>query len=619
MNRHRLAPLALLVALAPAACTRQASIGNVGDKGTDAKAADPWPAAVGELRRQTDPGTCRRLLNQLNAELSANPSATSPQQLGDEDARQLAALLHLTEDERKELGGSAYTGLDAAYLAESLYLRDVVKSLDLQGLPPEKQAAAAFAWVCRQVYLRAWEITTPDGQPAYAPPLPPTAVLRRGFGTGLERAYAFLTLAQQVGLDGCLVGPPGREKAPSQSIAGGKLAKGPFWGVGVKAGDDVFLFDPWRGEPLPGPGGKGVGTLAQVKKSPDQLKPWRDDKANPWDVPPVDVADAAVYVAVPLSAVTPRIKLLESQLAAGLGVKLAADPREVKDRFAKGPAPASVWAPPPTTDPFAYPRALAYFLPKADGGLAPGDLRLSERLEQDQVPRSLMVSPPGLEHLEAALILAAQPRQAYHAALVAPGFREKIHRGQFNEVSRALVEHDRQFAAAEQRGREDASRAEDARSWVTKANAVYRKLSEARKPENRADLPAAEAEVAQFWRQELRGAMVLTDRALAETGRGEAGFLMAVCKHEQAERAQLRFDRAATAAAQGDRGKAAAEKARDQARTAAADAWAAAKDAWERYAPYADAQAAGYPGRADHAKRLAARATRLAANPASDL
>jgi hypothetical protein len=195
----------------------------------------------------------------------------------------------------------------------------------------------------------------------------------------------------------------------------------------------------------------------------------------------------------------------------------------------------------------------------------------------------------------------------------------KFQRGQFYEVSRALVEHDRQFAAAEQRGREDASRAEDARSWVTKANAVYRKLSEARKPENRADLPAAEAEVAQFWRQELRGAMVLTDRALAETGRGEAGFLMAVCKHEQAERAQLRFDRAATAAAQGDRGKAAAEKARDQARTAAADAWAAAKDAWERYAPYADAQAAGYPGRADHAKRLAARATRLAANPASDL
>lgn len=619
MNSHRLAPLVILLAAA-AGCTQQAKIEGDARGGPGAKAADPWPAAVVDLRKQTDPATCRRVLNQLNADLTGNP-AVAPAAPSADEVKRLTATLRLDDDEVREVTATSYSGIDATYLADALYLRDAARSLDTHGFPPDAAAAAGFAWVCRQVYLRPWVLTDPDGQKV-APPLPPTVVLRRGYGTGLERAYVFLALLQQLGLDGCLVGPPGREQAVTRTVVDGKLGKGPFWAVGVRAGDDVLLFDPYRGEPVPGPGGKGVGTLGQLKKTPDQVKAWRDDKANPWDVSPAEITDAVVYLAVPLSAVSPRMKVLDARLATGVGVKLAADPKDLADRFAKGPAPVAVWAPPAATEPFSYTRVQAYFLPKAEGGLSRTDHRLAERLEQDRIPKTLGVHPPGLDHPEALLMMIREPFQVYAATILAPGHREKIQRGQFNDASQGLIAADQVFAAIEQRSRDDIAKADAIRAWVERARDVYKRLSRASLPENRAtDLPVAQAEVAEFWKTEGRGAQMLTDQAVAAAGRSETSYLLAVCKHEQAERAELRLARAAAAvgAAKGSREKAEAEKARDRAATAAADAWGAAKDAWERYAPYADRQAAAVPGRAEQTRQLAARAAQLAANPAAGL
>jgi len=616
MNRHRLAPAVLLLLLAATGCTRKAKIEGEAKSGPGARAADPWPAAVTDLRKQTDQATCRRVLNQLNTDLTGAATAAPSA----DETKRLAETLRLNEDEVRELTGTSYTGLDAAYLADALYLRDSARSFDPQGLPPEAAARAGFEWVCRQVYLRTWVLNDPDGQ-KFAPPLPPTAVLRRGFGTGLERAYVFLALLQQFGLDGCLVGPPGREQAPPQAAAAdGKLGKGPFWAVGVRAGDDVLLFDPFRGEPVPGPGGKGVGTLGQLKATPDQVKAWREDKANPWDVPPGDVAGATVYLAVPLSAVGPRMRLLDTHLAAGVGVKLAADPKDLADRFARGPAPVAVWAPPGPGGAFSYTRTLAYFLPKTEGGLTRGDHRLGERLEREQIPWKAPVSLPGLHHPEAALMITGHLIQAYQKELIAPGFREKIQRGQFHDASQLLNETDKRLTRAEQRPTGGAG-AEALKAWVDKANDLYRRLSDARKPENRASRDAVEAEVAQFWRDEPGGAEMLIEPILGAVGRAEAGYLLAVCKHEQAERAEERLGRATAgvAAAKSGREKAEAEDARARARRDAGDAWLSAKDAWERYAGYADRQAGAFPGRAEHARQLAARATKLAADPAAGL
>ncbi|MGL6097344.1 MAG: hypothetical protein ACRC7O_16285, partial [Fimbriiglobus sp.] len=102
--------------------------------------------------------------------------------------------------------------------------------------------------------------------------------------------------------------------------------------------------------------------------------------------------------------------------------------------------------------------------------------------------------------------------------------------------------------------------------------------------------------------------------AVADPGAAETTYLLALCMHEQAERAQGRRDAVtATAATATGRTKDAADRAAQSAADKARDAWAEARDWWARYEPYAAAQNAGYPGRADHARRLAARAAALAA------
>ncbi len=325
----------VLAAFALPGCTRPPTF--KADE-TERDAVDPWQGVVAQLRRENDPAGCRRILNQLNNDLALKPDAPQPVGLTPEAEKTLRELLRLRDDEVKEIRPASFSGLDPVYLAECLYLRDAARSLDVGGLPPGRQAELAFAWVCRQVVLQPWISAGPQGQPVAMPPIPPTAVLRRGSGSGLERAYVFLALLQQLDLDGSLVGPPeaaDRDWTFRPEKADG-LPRGPFWAVGVRAGADVLLFDPWRGEPVPGPNGQGVGTLTQVKANPDQLKPWREDKAKPWNVSPDEVKASVPVLAVPLSAVAPRMKRLEEELRSDLPVRLAADPvaqsKPVRDR-----------------------------------------------------------------------------------------------------------------------------------------------------------------------------------------------------------------------------------------------------------------------------------------------
>ena len=93
---------------------------------------------------------------------------------------------------------------------------------------------------------------------------------------------------------------------------------------------------------------------------------------------------------------------------------------------------------------------------------------------------------------------------------------------------------------------------------------------------------------------------MLIDQASAKVGRAEASLLLALCKHEQAERLQARLDRAAGA-----------EAAR--LKTDATDAWKTALSAWRTYEQVSAAHA-GFPGRSAHGRELAARAAKLAAS-----
>ena len=619
MNRRARRPAAALFAglVVAAGCTRPNE--QVKDAAKDNRPkTDPWEVAAKRLRKDTDAPAVRTALAQLSNELAARPELPAPPGLTPEAAAALAAVVPLSDADLDSLRPVGYGGLDPSYVADCSYLRDAARAIDPVGLPPADLARVGFAWVCRQVYLNPWAIDIRPGvQEATA--LPPTAVLRRGYGSGLERAYVFLALLQQLGIDGCLVGPPGAADPPAGVVAPGpdgkpraEYPRGPFWAVGARVGGDILLFDPWRGLPFPAADGKGVGTLAQVKTNPDAIKAWLADPAG--GVTAADARAAAVFLAVPVTALAPRIAVLDAKVKAETGVRLAVDPAALRDRFlaeaVKGPAfPAAAvrfWN--PRGDRFAYGRTAATFLPPEEGGTdrAPPEHRLQAQYFRSLFPQTVFQLPGGLEPRAAERLFHAGVSGYVTTFLTPPTPRERVQRGQTQDATRYLIDRQDGFTRGV-----DRLRAADPRQvgeWVRAANAVYEGQRAARYPDQLQTQPqpdadpgvvAATAAVEEFWNAQRQTAQVVIDRSMARVGLAEASFLIALAKHEEAERQQVRAERA-TPGADGDRTKA-----------TAATAWAESANAWRSYLEQA-ASLPALPGRAAHAEALAARANALA-------
>ncbi|MDB5307827.1 MAG: hypothetical protein JWO38_2029 [Gemmataceae bacterium] len=590
-------------------------------RGAETK-TDPWEAAAKRLRKETDLAACKAALNQLNIDLASRSEVPGPAPLGPDDMKALAALVPLAPPDADEVRPASYTGLDPVYLADCFYFRDAARSLDPGGTPPADLARVGFAWVCRQVYLNPWVVSVePDLYQVAA--LPPTAVLQRGHGSGLERAYVFLALLQQMGLDACLIGPPTAGNKPAGPIAtgpGGKilpvLPKGPFWAVGVRAEADVLLFDPWRGQPFPGPDGKGVGTLAQVKSDPNQLKAWFEDKTTPWDVTPDDVRTAAVFLAVPVSGLSPRMAMLDDKLKADTGARVAVNPTDLRARFLAaspaGPglpaAEARFWGPP--TDRFAYGRVTSGFLPPSEGGRdQSGPVGLFAQYRLHLIPRTVIVFPPVVAlapESPPAMRLRSAAAGLYEAAFFAPPSpRERIQRGQFQDAARDLTEKQQAFGRGLERLRIAAP--DQIVEWCKVANEVHAALRAAQypdplqrnpQPDTDPGVAAARGAVEDFWKEQAATAQLIIDAASARVGRAEATFLLALAKHEEAERLQLQAERATGADS-------------SRVRVMAANAWGEAANAWEAYLEQSG-NLSGFPGREGHAKALAGRAEKLA-------
>ncbi|MBA4191892.1 MAG: hypothetical protein C0467_28260 [Planctomycetaceae bacterium] len=577
------------------------------EKDSVAAKVKPWEAAGKRLRKEFDAAGCKTALVLLNTDLEAAPDAPKPAPLTPEAEAALAALVPLNAEDKAGLRDTAYTTHDPVYLAECLYMRDAARSLDVParaGQTPDQTAADAadrgFAWVCRSVYINPWQVPVP-GQPGVSqpmPPVPPVYVLRRGYGSGLERMYVFLALLQQMGLDGCLVGSPEAKDQPAtfpvfspdkKALLTGGL-RGPFWAVGVRIGNDVRLYDPWRAQPFP-------ATLNALKANPDAHKAWFEDKANVSGVTVDDAKRATVYLAVPVNSLAPRMATLEQQLKADIGAKLAIDPVALRNGFAD-PKPA-YWN--PLNDGFAYGRISRTFLPVDDGGSdkSPQGSRLIDQYMRSQFPAEVLTIPGELRgNDEAAERIRALMAGAYLMAFfnpTNPNPRERIQRGQFQDAARDLVVRQDQFGHGLERLRNNPNAEEEIRKWAADARDLYNQQGLAATPEARQQAVAA---VEEHWRRNAALVQILIDRVSAELGHAEATLLLALCKHEQAERVQARLEQATGAEA-------------EQLKKDSVDAWKAAHGEWQTYAERARVQV-GFAGRAAFVQSLTARAEKLA-------
>ena len=577
-----------------------------GGKGEERAKEDPWAKFVGGFRGDVDWQKCRQLLADLNSGLAGNTSAARPRAAGAGELDRLKADLRLTDKEVKYVSQSEYTPLDAHHLSECLYLRDVAAGLGVQDADPVPvKAGAALDWVCRQVVSAPWMVRTQDGV-FTQPPLPPVYVLRRGSGSGLERAYTFLALCRQLGLDACLVGSAAtdRDWTYARSAKASGVADGPFWAVGVKAGDDLLLYSPWRGEAFAGKTADRPATLAELKADPAA--------AAKWDVSDAEVKSAELYLSVPLSSVAPRTATLHEKLSGTVGGSYWVNWADTTSRLAAGGNKVNGWNPP--ADPFTPVRSLGSFLPTQQGGLdTPPEVKnVYAFYIQAQTSRpNLTLNLPDLKHPAVSERLMTIARgiliQSYHPQLAQPNSVvwppvEKIHRGRHNDATKELIElRDRFTEAVKVRaGAAALAKGDDTPAWVAKANDLYDSLSRAKVSEDRAiQVPAVERQIEEFWKTSQQKAGLLLMEIAATPGAAEATFLLAKSFHDRAEKAELEVRRAA-----GGDAPAAREKAKA--------AWASAASWWGQYDLYRDLQNQSYPGRGELTKKLAERADKLA-------
>jgi hypothetical protein len=525
------------------------------------QAENTLASALDALHKGANYETCRGAVQQLNVHLAQNPDQ-KPRPLPEAARSLLTDRLGLEADELAEIQSSSFTLLDAHHLDFCLLLNHAAQSLNLEDQPPLKRATAGLAWVVRQVRLRERDDEL----------LPVQFILRRGWGTPVERAFVFLGLLDQLGVDGCMIALPG--DGPTAGAAR-------YWIPGALIDNQVYLFDTRLGLPLPGPDGKGIATLADVRTQPDLLRALTVDEKHPYDVTPEQAKRAEVHVVCSLSALSPRMQFLQQELAATDRVSLAVKPEELLKKFqaaTKGPAfeGSEVRFGSAPGDPNAPTRVLRRFLPPEEGGTDKTGRRARSLLEL--IPWGYLPQPirdlPG-EPGQRLQQFFADPFLSFALAPKMP--RDLLLHGRFDEATKNLVAIRDDFRRTKTLLQAQTNVGPRVVEWCSQAIEAYAHLLRAQQASGKAapgqvTLAAAQARVNELWKQG-KDIEILVRAAAAAPLDAEATYLLALCKHEQAERAQAKLDRSRQ---DGKEASAAETKA-------AQDAWRAASDWWETY------------------------------------
>jgi hypothetical protein len=191
---------------------------------------------------------------------------------------------------------------DGQLLQEAVWLRDISRWAHGDGFDDVSRATALFDWTVRNVQL------DPDGSAAAHRPWHTLLYAR---GTAEQRAWVFVLLCRQQGLDVVLLSIP-RAKSAGDIATGQTVAN--YLLPALLSDGKLYLFDVKLGLPIPGPGGKGVATLEQVRKDDALLRQLDiDGKTYPL------TADAFKNIEIELVAdpfsLSRRTRQMESELS----------------------------------------------------------------------------------------------------------------------------------------------------------------------------------------------------------------------------------------------------------------------------------------------------------------
>lgn len=568
--------LSIAVAITAGGCNNRG--GPVAKKDGTGSANDAVAVALNQLERANDADSCRAVLQQIDS--IGNPHDPKPQPTSEQLAA-LGQLLKLESDDWDTLTQQVFTAVDGEYLAESLLLRDAMQSLDLKDLPPLQQAESAFAWICRQIY-------TSD---SLHPLAPSWWVLQAGSASGMDRAYVFLDVMRQLGLDGCLIGPPDLARIRSIFQSGNQLHYAPIRAVGVRVGADIYLFNPWLGKPILAKG--KTATLVQVRADNSLVA----DLSKNSSIKPDESAKWEVWLAQPFSALAPRMEWLERQMKASNPVRLHADLVGMHQRFTKDlpkEIPCRVWNPTNDSESVIWLRE-AFFREEKDATGALIQRRKNEfyrsHFPEQAIPK-LYVGNRELGGEPKTRLLQMFAMEFEPVLMKHNSARDHLLRGNFSNASNALTDQKDRNERARDRIAQERDLEKAVGPWAEEALNVFSNVQRAQLSGDPAELARANQAQNDFLKTPLsqRVAMLLRKKTSLLL-RADASYHLALLMQERAERAALRQ----------------LQSPDDKKKEEALSLWRNAVGSWQRYLdnyPELRVPSVAFPDRDAHAREL---------------
>jgi hypothetical protein len=210
---------------------------------------------------------------------------------------------------------------DARHIQEAIWLRDISRWAHGDGFDDVARATAIFDWTVRNIQLESDDESVPRR---------PWQTLLYGRGTAEQRAWVFARLGRQLGLDIVILSIPPAAAADGKSAPKSAAAK--FWLPAVFSEGKMYLFDTRLGLPVPGPDGKGVATLEQVRKDGSLLRKLDIEGAN-YPISAESLKSVEIDLVADPFSLARRASQMEANLSGDDRLILAAKPSELAGRL----------------------------------------------------------------------------------------------------------------------------------------------------------------------------------------------------------------------------------------------------------------------------------------------
>ncbi|NBY02981.1 MAG: hypothetical protein EBQ87_13510 [Planctomycetes bacterium] len=491
------------------------------------------------LTNDNDLISCKNALQQINNHLATHPNE-KPATFSPEK-KDVYSKFGMNDQQFNEIDSPTFTLLDPHYLEERLMFRDIARFLEppVMGVKQVKASISevstqAFMWVVREMRLTPRSKTNIGVPPIYA--------LRRGWGSSYERSLAFLLLLEQflyVGEKleqpvGCLLLLPSKDTNTPPRL---------WVGVVDETGNDLYLFDPILGLPLPGGKDGKPLLLTELKADPKKIRVLDSDQA-PYDVQPDQISKMAPAIAPSLSSLAPRMKLLEEKyLPTGAKARLSSDLESLITKIEKACRPSFG----PSAKVLLMVEAvesLRMFLTSNNGGFASPQVfqvYQTELIPQTAIPQQLQKVPHPLILENLGNMLS---RPFINSALEPKLPRDQMLHARYAKAVPDLVREGDELRIQLRGAETDPNLPKRINNWMDAAKQVFTNFDTIMQNKDRTqdDLAKINLEIRSLFQKGEKDLLMMIAGSIGRPRGEQISWLLALCKHELAEQQQRRFD-----------------------------------------------------------------------------